>query len=302
MNKYLVQKDANIHPFLADLLLLIGLFLLCASLASMLAVFSVGLYYGVLDSVKIAQFLQFDSLSRHPDGWYVLLYMQFVSSIGSLVVSSLVYLRFSKPTMRLNTNALLPKDFGKVLVVVLAMMPFTAWIALWNMGIDLPSALDAFEKWAKAKEFQIKQFTDFLIHFLSIWHFLLGVLVVAVLPAIGEELWFRGLLQNILLRRFNAHLAIWLAGALFSAIHFQFYGVLFGYLYFWSKNIWLPIFAHFLNNSITLLFVYLYQKQVLDYDLYQPKNVPLYVVAFGLILVGTALYSIYKASRKPIQL
>ena len=48
-----------------------------------------------------------------------------------------------------------------------------------------------------------------------------------MIPAIGEELLFRGAVQRLFLRWVrNPHVAIWVTGTLFSFIHFQFYGFL----------------------------------------------------------------------------
>ena len=57
------------------------------------------------------------------------------------------------------------------------------------------------------------------------------------------------------------HLAIWLTAFIFSTIHFQFYGFIprlllgayLGYLFYWSRSLWLPILAHFLHNALSIL-------------------------------------------------
>ena len=91
---------------------------------------------------------------------------------------------------------------------------------------------------------------------------LANLFVVAILAALTEECFFRGTLQRIL-SRFHAkpHVVIWTAAILFSAFHLQFYGFFprmllgayFGYLLLWSRSIWLPIFAHFINNAIAVI-------------------------------------------------
>ena len=97
----------------------------------------------------------------------------------------------------------------------------------------------------------------------SIWDLCFTILVMAIVPAIGEELLFRGYLQQkteILVK--NSHIAILVTAFLFSMIHFDpqgliprfFLGVLLGYLFYWSNSLWLPILAHFINNSQAILF------------------------------------------------
>jgi hypothetical protein len=102
------------------------------------------------------------------------------------------------------------------------------------------------------------------------------VFLIAFIPALGEELFFRGALQQIFQNKKNAIMAIWLTAFIFSAIHFQFYGFVprfllgafFGYLLVWSGNLWLPVLAHFANNAIAIVFYYLKYNgfQVVDID------------------------------------
>lgn len=88
------------------------------------------------------------------------------------------------------------------------------------------------------------------------------LLAVAVLPALCEELAFRGVFQPLFARGAGRlHLGIWLGAAVFSAIHMQFHGFLprmfigagLGYLVVWSGSIWPAVAAHFVNNAGTVI-------------------------------------------------
>lgn len=114
----------------------------------------------------------------------------------------------------------------------------------------------------QAQEALAKQLTDQLLASDRIDILLANLLVVAVIAALTEELFFRGALQRILGKALsNPHAIIWTAAALFSAFHMQFYGFLprmilgayFGYLLLWSRSIWLPVFAHFINNATAVV-------------------------------------------------
>ncbi len=96
----------------------------------------------------------------------------------------------------------------------------------------------------------------------SVQMMIANLIILAVLPAAGEEMIFRGVIQRMLgriLRR--GDMAVWLAAFIFSAMHFQFYGfiprfilgLVFGYLYYWTGNLWLPVTAHIINNSVTVI-------------------------------------------------
>jgi len=123
---------------------------------------------------------------------------------------------------------------------------------------------------------QLEEFTLKLVNVHSISDLLFNFLLIAVIAGLGEELFFRGILQKIFSEWRNAVLAIWLAAFVFSAIHLQFYGffprmllgAFFGYLLYWSGNLWLPILAHTINNGLAVIFYYLKFNgyQVVDID------------------------------------
>jgi len=103
----------------------------------------------------------------------------------------------------------------------------------------------------------------------------LNILIIAILPAFGEELIFRGVLQKILSDLFrNKHAAVWVTALFFSAVHLQFFGFLprlilglaFGYLYLWSGTLWLPIIAHFVNNAVPALGAFFYGWESYNQD------------------------------------
>jgi membrane protease YdiL (CAAX protease family) len=178
------------------------------------------------------------------------------------------------------------------MVVLFFMMP-TSVLIEWNANVVLPDFLKNIETWARQREDYAEELTTLLTTFASTGEFLLAFLVVAVLPAIGEELVFRGMLQPQLQSATrNVHVAIWISAFLFSSLHMQFFGfvprlvlgALFGYLYFWSGNLIVPIVAHFINNGFSLLMLYLHQLGKIDIDLENTKAVPWPAVVSGTIL------------------
>jgi membrane protease YdiL (CAAX protease family) len=138
---------------------------------------------------------------------------------------------------------------------------------------------------------------------------LLNLFVVAILPAIGEELIFRGAFQKLFSQLFkNKHIGIWLAAALFSAIHLQFYGfiprmllgAIFGYLLYWSGSLWVPIWAHFVNNAMGVTLSYLSQKGIVSEDIENIGTLEdgaVYIIA-SLLIVSSLLVWGYKNKRE----
>ncbi|MBB5437132.1 hypothetical protein HDC92_000800 [Pedobacter sp. AK017] len=163
-------------------------------------------------------------------------------------------------------------DAGLLLLVLLMMagaLPLLEWVTQLNQKMSFPAALKGVENWMKAAEDQGMKMTIALLKMENIGMFLLNIGMIALLPAVAEELMFRAGLQRIFGRMFNnPHLAIWFSAFVFSAIHMQFYGFLprlllgatFGYIYFWSGSLWYAIFGHFLNNAYAVCAAWYMQK------------------------------------------
>lgn len=188
------------------------------------------------------------------------------------------------------STTLIPVVFS--VLVTVAFMFFNSIIIEWNAGLSLPEFMSGLEEWMKNTEEQLAETTAMMTTFDSFGSFLLAFVVIAILPGIGEEIMFRGVLQNSLHKwTKNAHIAIWVSGFIFAAIHLQFYGlvprmmlgVVFGYLYVWSGNIWFPIIAHITNNGLALILTYMYQLNATELDIDDNDAVPKIYSIIGLV-------------------
>ena len=99
---------------------------------------------------------------------------------------------------------------------------------------------------------------------------LISILVMGLAPAIFEEVFFRGGLQQMMMKATGkVWFSIIFTSLLFSAIHFSFYGflsraamgIVLGLMFARSGNLWIPILAHFLNNTIGVIQVYILRIQ-----------------------------------------
>jgi len=240
---------------------------------------------------------------EHPELKMPLYIVQGCATFFGLIVTPAAYL-FS--IERRNPFSLISSRliYGQMILITLGITIFfmaTNSIFIdWNANLTLPESLKAFQNWAREKEDLAKQLTEFLTKFDSIGEFIIAFVVIAVLPGIGEELVFRGLLQPELHRATkNIHAAIWISAILFSAIHMQFFGfvprmllgALFGYIYYWSGDLRLSMFAHFVNNGFSVLMMYLNQLGIVDIDLESPDVAPWpVVVGFTVITFGLLVY------------
>jgi len=184
-------------------------------------------------------------------------------------------------------------------VIVITFMGFNSLIIEWNANLEFPEFLSGFEKWARQTEDMALQMTEYLTDFNGFGQFLLAFFVIAIIPAVGEELLFRGFLQNLFHEYAkNIHLAIWISAILFSTIHMQFFGfvprmllgALFGYLYYWSGSLTIPIVAHLTNNGFTLILFYLYDLKVIETDISNTESSPLYAVLIFSIITAILLF------------
>src|SRR5579859_5580033 len=162
------------------------------------------------------------------------------------------------------------------LAITIAFMATNSLFIDWNAHLNFPESMKGFESWARTYEDRAEELTKYMTQFSSPGEFLFAFVVIAILPALGEELVFRGMLQPQLFQATkNIHVAIWGSAILFSAFHLQFFGfvprmllgALFGYLYYWSGNLLMSMFAHFVNNGFSVLMLYLNQQGVMDIDI-----------------------------------
>ena len=167
---------------------------------------------------------------------------------------------------RKNTSLLLSMA---VIVLLLSFMPVINLFIELNESMVFPEFMSGIEATFRSMEDSAQALTEALIKMDNISDFLYLTLLVAVLPAIGEELMFRGIIQRLLSIQFNNyHWGIWGSAFLFSAMHFQFYGFLprmllgamFGYMLVYTGSIIYPMIAHFFNNFASLIIAYLIQR------------------------------------------
>lgn len=194
---------------------------------------------------------------------------QGISSALIFIVPPVVYYAFTR-TEPLRQLGFRRPAKGWMLLAGLAVMivslPLTNLLGEWNANLKFGEAFKALETWLKFIEETAAELTQRLLEVDNVWGMLGNLLVIALIPAIGEELTFRSLLQQALTRRCkNVHVAVFLSAFIFSFIHFQFYGflprlflgLLLGYLFYYSGSVWTSILMHFFNNGLIVVLTYL---------------------------------------------
>lgn len=257
-------------PFL-QLILIISLCLISVILFSILGGIITVVAYGI----------DLTSLNNYGDPNVIegLKMFQLFSAVGLFIVPPILYGLFTskKPFQKLGLNQLNnPLNYMLIIVLMIVSVPFISWIVELNANMDLPEFMHGIEQWMRNSESQAEDLTKAFLTFNGIGSLFYILIIVAVVPAIGEELLFRGVLQKIAINWFkNPHIGIWITAILFSAMHMQFFGffprlllgLMFGYIFLWSKSLWLPILGHFINNGSVVIASYFYPETMNDADI-----------------------------------
>ena len=297
-------------PTLGGLTMLVGFILIGGVVSTYLLLGILALSKG-MDFTEIQSYLKelLANPAVSPGNWYELMLLQAVNHMGTYLFPSLLYWYWvEKRTWgQFSTRPVSAvAGLGLVALIIIVFMPFDSLIIEWNQNIHLPEILSPIEQWMRDQEKNLAGMTKFLTTFKRADQLLIALLVIGVIAALGEETLFRGILQrNFAYWTGNAHVGIWLSAALFSAIHVQFLGffprmllgALFGYLYLWSGNLWVPILAHLVNNGFTVLMVYLYQQKMTTMDIESSESVPVFGSLVALIFTAGLLYYFRKSNQ-----
>ena len=158
-----------------------------------------------------------------------------------------------------------------VVAMMVAVIPFINYLAEINMKLQFP--LDSVDRFLRSLENEAEEILQAFTSTQSAIGLLVNVLMIGVIASVGEELIFRGLLQRLLHEMIrNIHVAVLITAIIFSAFHFQFFsflprfilGIILGYLMFYGRSIWYPILAHFVNNSMGVIYYYFYARGSTD--------------------------------------
>lgn len=245
------RRPGSGPPSLGLLLIFLLLSIIIGSLAGTLLIQLTGAAMG-LDLTEVMTALNPDSPQRERDFVRLahLITHVMTFALPSLFTVWFFYRRYTWRFLRLHLWPRVSLIFGGMLFI-LASFPL-AQLSYWlNQRLPLPD-------WMMGLETDANQAIEALLVMDTPWVFAFNVLVIAVLPAVGEELLFRGVLQQQVERRFGRPvLAVWVAAVVFSAFHLQFagfiprllLGALLGYLMLWTRSLWVPIAAHLVFNG-----------------------------------------------------
>jgi len=297
-----------------QLVFLIAFTIIGLSLASFISLIFIVLVMGY----SMADLQSFTSNPNLPGALNVLRISQIFTSIGFFIAPAIIFINWVQPKISLGLKPVSKSTYTWVLLSMLIMifqLPLINALAGWNKAIEFPDSLKYIETWMQNKELQAEKLTEVFLSMVNLSDVFISLFIMAIIPAFGEELLFRGALQSILVRMTpNPHYAILITAFVFSFIHFQFYGFIprfllgafLGYLYYWGGSLWYPIAAHFANNAMAILFTYWYDHELLPFapdDIGLSTQATVEVMVSVVILVSGMLlfYRKFKAESRIIQ-
>lgn len=217
-------------------------------------------------------------------------WLQFLQTIGTLLLPAILgawlWSEDHKPFAWLRMDR--GMSWQTALLAIATMVcaiPAINLLADLNSRIVLPESMASIEQWLRQQEDAAAALTERFLKADNIGTLLINLGLLALLPALSEEITFRGTLQQIISPSSNrpsivhrkssnrqSTLAIWLTAFLFSAIHMQFYGFLprmlmgamFGYIFVWVGSLWVPVLMHATNNALAVLFYYILGDEMND--------------------------------------
>jgi membrane protease YdiL (CAAX protease family) len=248
---------------------------------------------------------------NNPSAIALLKYFQIIQSIGLFVLPPLIigWLFSGNPGGYLQLNR--KTNFNLILISIAAVLlinPFISFVGQINNDMRLPSFLSDLEEWMRRMEDQAEALIDRFMDVKTVGGLLFNLFMIAVIPAVGEEFLFRGVVQKIFTRMTRSdHWGIWISAFFFSALHMQFYGFvprmllggLFGYMLVYSGSLWLPISSHFVNNALGVLILY-FENQ--GYEAVEKLSAieedTIYMLPAAVISLVTTLYLMLLLKRK----
>ena len=233
-------------------------------------------------------------------------FIQFTTMIGTFVFPAIALslasrsYNFSFLYLNRGVNA---QMLIMTIVLVIVSIPIVNALMVWNQGIHLPESMAGIEEMFRDMEAKLGDVTEKFVLTTSISALLINLLVMAVLPAFGEEFFFRAILIKWFNRSMGIHFSILLSAFIFSAIHMQFLGfvprfflgIVLGYVFYWSGSLWLPILLHFLNNSMAVISYFLLARGVIHGDPDQMGSIDSTpILLINTLVFGAMMYWFYR--------
>ena len=293
---YFRMKKIRLNAF-GVLLCYIGLAILSGLFFTIIAFIILMAQKGGLDMASLQDGSFQASLNQNKSA---LMLLQTFASIGVFLVPCILVVNIFEGYSSSNSlNIKTPKWEGILLSILVL---FAGVLAVSASLASLNELIPVSDYW-KSMEEENLALQRFLIKGDGITDLLLSLGVVAFMPALLEELTFRGLGQHLLQRIFkNGHVAVFLQAIVFSAIHFNMHqvlpifaiGLLFGYLTLYSQSIWYGVILHFMNNAFAVIALFYEDKYTWAKNWGEDADLNPTFIAIGLLMCLIGLWVFFR--------
>lgn len=246
-------------------------------------------------------------MSGEPSARRALIITQALSSIGTFVFPPIIwaYRRGNVADLLALSKGISSSEIINGILLMVVAIPALNALVYFFETIDYPSVFNFWLELSERNNRLVEQFIDMK----SYSDLAINLCVMAVLPALGEELLFRGVIQPTLMKKVPVHAAIWITALLFGAMHqnlinlvpLTLLGGMIGYLRVWSGSLWLPILAHYANNSLLLVFTFIMQQNGISEESVNEVGTPGtggFLALISLVLVGFNLWLLRKSGKQ----
>lgn len=282
-------------------------------------------WFGIMVGLTVLVMTIWTMLPIDHQATQALKWFQFVQTLATFFAPPLLvaYLCSREPKewlgLKLNAGTPVSLNIGIFIVAIVLMLvaiPGINLLAYWNSQMSLPDCLKPLEDLMRQQEEAAALLTERFLIGTGAEVLVANVVLMALLPAMSEEMTFRGVLQRLIAKRGatggvrltgRQHAAIWAVAIIFSAVHFQFFGfvprmllgALFGYALCWTGSLWIPITMHFVNNAATVVAFWIICNNNLNRDVIESFGTgeTLWVGIVSLVLTGLGIYCFWRLSR-----
>jgi uncharacterized protein len=284
MDQYQYQR--KLEPGV-EFLILIGIWIGCFIAGSVAAIPIWMLMTG-------KSFLTIEKDMLNPANVNAIKVMQVVSTVIIFFVPALITARIasSRPFQRLGFYSSV--KFNRAVLaalIMLSVLPLVGFLADVNKAVPISASL---KKMFDALESQYAEQVKLMATFKTTTDYFIALFIIAFLPAIVEEVFFRGGMQNILMRWFKIPwLVIFITSFIFSAVHFSWYGFIprltlgmaLGGIFYYTGNLWYSIIAHFFNNALMVSILYWQFLKYKKIDMEMGESAPWWAGVISLVVV-----------------
>lgn len=298
MNDFLEKQPS---PWMSLVLLLVY------TVAFSIGIQILALLIGELNGSNIQDFISGSTATATGNSRFFIYALLACGTFGTFYLPAVV-LQKREPMFQYFPTENTPVAFYALAVAFLvAFAPLMGLIAEWNAHVTFPEGLKGVENWMREQEDSSNELIKKVVMVDHLGLLFVNIIVLALFPAIAEEYYFRGSLMHIAQRIFkNMNVTIWITAIIFSAIHVQFFGFVprvllgafFGYMLYWTNNIWVPILGHFVNNATVAVYAYYCTTQGKTFEEMQSADTYSNFVYLGSVILTIAIAILFYNKSK----